>query len=404
VVFDKDNLKKLIEEREVKDQEGLQALLRDLTKEVIDALYDGELTEHLGYEKHQQNGSEDGNARNGKGKKTVKSHFGNIELAPPRDRAGTFDPKIVKKRQRDISGIEEKVTSMYAKGMSTRDISAHIHEIYGYELSAESISAITDKVLERAKEWQSRPLESLYAIVFMDGMVVKMRVDGSVRKQTIYVIIGIDLEGNKSCLGLYFSETESAKYWLSVMNELRNRGVEDILIFAVDNLKGISEAIEAVYPQAEIQKCIVHQIRNSLRFVPWKERKAVAADLKKIYTASTEEQGLKALEQFCKTWDGKYPHISKSWRTNWAELSTFFAYPREIRKLVYTTNPIESFHRSLRKVMKIRSIFPNEDSCLKLVFLATQDIEKRWTQVIRNWGPIYSQLLIRFEERVSKYI
>jgi putative transposase len=265
VVFDKDNLKKLIDERKVTDQESPQSLLRDLTKEVIDALYDGEITDHLGYEKHEQHGGDDGNSRNGKGKKTVKSSLGSIDLEPPRDRAGTFDPQVVKKRQRDISGIEQKVISMYAKGMSTRDISSHIHEIYGYELSAESISAITDKVLERAKEWQARPLESQYAIVFLDGMVVKMRVEGSVRKQTIYVIIGIDLEGNKSCLGLYFSDTESAKYWLAVMNELRNRGVDDILIFAVDNLTGISEAIEAAYPQAEIQKCIVHQIRNSLR-------------------------------------------------------------------------------------------------------------------------------------------
>lgn len=404
MALDKDNLKRFIEEHQVTDQESLQALLRELTKEVIDALYDGELTDHLGYEKHEQGGGSDGNARNGKGKKTVKSHFGSIDLEPPRDRAGTFDPQVVKKRQRDISGIEDRVMSMYAKGMSTRDISSHIHEIYGYELSAESISAITDKVLDRAKEWQSRPLEPIYAIVFMDGMVVKMRVDGTVRKQTIYVIIGIDLEGNKSCLGLYFSETESAKYWLTVMNELRNRGVEDILIFAVDNLTGISEAIEAVYPHAEIQKCVVHQIRNSLRFVSWKERKVVAADLRKIYTAATEEQGLQALEEFSDTWDQKYPHISKSWKSNWSELSTFFKYPPEIRKLVYTTNPIESFNRSLRKIMKTRSIFPGEDSCLKLVYLGIQDIEKRWTQTIRYWGKIYSQLLIQFEERVSKYI
>jgi len=404
VVFEKDKLKKLLDEREVKDQEGLQALLRDLTKEVIEALYDGELTDHLGYEKHQQGGSTNGNARNGRGKKTVQSKLGEVELSPPRDRAGTFDPQVVKKRQRDISGIEQKVISMYAKGMSTRDISSHIDEIYGYTLSAESISAITDKVLESAKEWRSRPLEPMYAIVFMDGMVVKMRVDGAVRKQTIYVIIGIDLEGNKSCLGLYFAETESAKYWLSVMNELQNRGVEDILIFSVDNLTGMSEAIEAVFPQAEIQKCIVHQIRNSLRFVSWKERKSVAAELKQVYTAATEEQGLKELERFSKTWEEKYPHISKSWKSNWAELSTFFKYSPEIRKLIYTTNPIESFNRSVRKVTKTRTIFPTEDACLKLVFLAIQDIEKRWTQVIRDWGVIYSQLLIYFDERVEKYL
>ena len=238
----------------------------------------------------------------------------------------------------------------------------------------------------------------------MDGMVVKMRVDGVVGKQTIYVIVGVDLEGNKSCLGLYFAETESAKYWLSVMSELQNRGVEDILIFAVDNLTGMSEAIEAVFPQAEIQKCIVHQIRNSLRFVSWKERKGVAADLKLVYTAVTEEQGLKELERFSKSWDERYPHISKSWKSNWAELSTFFQYSPEIRKLICTTNPIESFNRSIRKVTKTRTIFPTEDACLKLVFLAIQDIEKRWTQVIRNWDTIYSQLLIYFDERVRKYL
>jgi transposase-like protein len=379
-------------------------LLRDLTKEVIDALYEGELTEHLGYEKHEQGRSQDGNSRNGKGKKTVKSHVGQIELEPPRDRAGTFDPQVVKKRQRDISGIEQKVISMYAKGMSTRDISSHIQEIYGYELSAESISAITDKVIERAREWQARPLESIYAIVFMDGMVVKMRVDGTVRKQTVYMVIGVDLEGNKSCLGLYFAETESAKYWLTVMNELQNRGVDDILIFAVDNLTGISEAIGAIYPQAEIQKCIVHQMRNSLRFVAWKERKSVAADLKKIYTASTEEQGLEQLEIFSDTWDEKYPHISRSWRSNWAELSTFYKYSPEIRKLIYTTNPIESFNRGVRKVTKTRSIFPTEDACLKLIYLATEDIEKRWTQTIRGWGKIYSQLIIYFGDRLADYI
>jgi len=404
VVFDKDKLKEILDEREVKDQEGLQALLRDLTKEVIEALYEGELTDHLGYKKHEQGGSADGNTRNGRGKKTVQSKLGEVELSPPRDRSGTFDPQVVKKRQRDISGIEQKVISMYAKGMSTRDISSHIDEIYGYKLSAESISAITDKVLERAREWRSRPLEPVYAVVFMDGMVVKMRVEGVVRKQTIYVIIGIDLEGNKSCLGLYFAETESAKYWLSVMNELKNRGVEDILIFAVDNLTGMSEAIEAVFPQAEIQKCIVHQIRNSLRFVSWKERKSVAADLKQVYTAATEEQGLKELERFSKNWDEKYPHISKSWKANWSELSTFFKYSPEIRKLIYTTNPSESFNRSIRKVTKTRTISPTEDACLKLVFLAIQDIEKRWTQVIRDWGVIYSQLLIYFDERVRKYL
>jgi len=402
--FDREQLTKLIQDRAVKNTEDLQELLRDLTKEVIETLYDGELTDHLGYDKHEQNGSSDGNYRNGKGKKKVKSHFGEVELEPPRDRKGTFDPKVVKKRQNDISGIEAKVISMYGKGMSTRDISAHIHDIYGYELSAESVSAITDKVLEKAKEWQVRPLSPVYAVLFMDGMVVKLRKEGHVQKSTVYVILGIDLEGNKSCLGIYIAETESSKYWLTVMNELKNRGVEDVLIFSVDNLSGISEAIESAFPKAHIQKCIVHQIRNSLKFVPWKERKDVARDLKTIYNAATEDEARENLEAFSEKWDVKYPHISKSWKKNWSELSTFFQYSPEIRKLIYTTNPIESFHRSIRKVTKTRSIFPTEEALLKLFYLAIYDIEKKWQQKIREWGKIYSQLVIYFEDRLQNYV
>ena len=376
--------------------------LRELTGEVINAVYEGEITDHLEYEKYEHKASQ-GNYRNGKGKKTVNSHFGKIHLSPPRDRDGSFDPKIVKKRQRDITGIETRVISMYAKGMTSRDISAHIYEMYGVEMSAETVSNITDKVIEKAREWQNRPLESMYAIVFMDGMVIKLRRDGICTKMTIYVVLGIDMEGRKSCLGLYVAETESAKYWLTVMNELKNRGLEDVLIFAVDNLTGISEAIEAVFPKAEIQKCIVHQIRNSLRFVPWKDRKKVAADLRNIYKASTEEMARHELSAFAEKWDSKYPHISKSWRANWEELTTFYKYPPEIRRLIYTTNPIESSHRGVRKVIKNRGVFPTDDALLKLLFLAIQDIEKRWTQVIRNWGTIYPQLMIFFEDRLDGY-
>ncbi|MBT6820787.1 IS256 family transposase [archaeon] len=402
--FDRDELQKILKDKNLKGQDGLQEVLRNLTKEVIEALYEGELTDHLGYPKHKQNSSHDGNNRNGKSKKSVQSSFGEIDLAPPRDRLGTFDPQVVKKRQNDITGIEAKVISMYAKGMSTRDISSHIYDIYGYELSAETISTITDKVLEKAREWQSRPLEPVYAIVFMDGMVIKMRVDGTVQNVTVYFVIGIDLEGNKSCLGLYLAESESSKYWLTVMNELKNRGVEDILIFAVDNLSGISEAILSAFPKAEIQKCVVHQIRNSLRFVPWKERKTVASDLKLIYKASTIGAAEDALDLFSEKWDKKYPHISKSWKSNWTELSTFFRYSPEIRKLIYTTNAIESFNRGIRKVTKTRAIFPTQDAALKLIYLAIQDIEKKWIHPIRDWGIIYSQLTIYFEERLEKYL
>jgi transposase-like protein len=401
MLFDKEKLSQMLKEQGVRTTEDLQELLRHMTKEVIQTLYEGELTDHLGYTRYERSERETGNARNGKGKKRVASKIGEIELNPPRDRDGTFDPQIVKKRQKDISGIEEKVISMYAKGMSTRDISSHIYDIYGYELSAETISTITDKVIEKAKEWQSRPLEKIYPVVFMDGIVVKTRKEGMVRNATVYLVLGIDLEGNKSCLGMYLAENESAKYWLKVMNELQNRGVKDVFIFAVDNLSGISEAILTAFPEAQIQKCIVHQIRNSLKFVSWKDRKEAASDLKLIYKASTEENAKLELERFAFKWDSKYPYISKSWINNWSELSNYFQYSPEIRQLIYTTNSIESLNRGIRKVTKARSVFPTEDAVIKLFYLALQDIEKRWTQVIRDWGRIYSQLQIHFGDRLE---
>lgn len=403
-MIDKEKLMKLYQDGKVKSTEDLQEVLRDLTKEVIETLYDGELTDHLGYKKHDQNKSKDGNSRNGFTEKKVKSHTGEMALKLPRDRNASFDPKVIKKHQTDITGIETKVISMYAKGMTNRDISQHIFDIYGYELSADTISNITDFVVEKATEWQNRPLQALYPIVFMDAFVIKMRVDGHVRNVSVYGVIGIDLEGQKECLGLYFNETESAKYWLTVMNELKNRGLEDVLIFAVDNLSGISEAIGAAFPKSEIQKCIVHQIRNSLKFVPWKERKEVARDLKLIYTSSTEDVALDALTNFENKWGKKYPHISKSWHNNWNELSTFFVYPPEIRKLIYTTNPIESFNRGIRKVTKNRGSFPTEQAAVKLLYLAVQDISKKWTHTLRDWGIIFSQLCIFFEDRLSKYL
>lgn len=401
--LDRKKLREMLKQEGVESTKDLQVLMRGIMKDVIEALYDGEITEHLGYEKHRQGAGKD-NSRNGFSKKTVQSTVGPVELEVPRDRKSEFTPKVIKKRQRDISGIEDKVISMYAKGMSTRDIKEHIYDIYGYEISPETVSNITDTVIEHAKEWQSRPLERVYAIVFMDALVVKLRVDGVVKNVVLYAVIGINLDGEKSCLGLYISETESAKYWLTVMNELKNRGVEEVLIFAVDNLTGISSAIEAAFPHSELQKCIVHQIRNSLKFVSWKERKQVAQDLKTVYTAATEPNAREALESFKRKWDAKYPHISRSWEANWAELSVFFKYTPEIRKLIYTTNPIESFNRALRKVTKTRSLFPTEDALMKLMYLAVRDIERRWTQTIRSWGTIYSQLSIFFEERLAPYI
>jgi putative transposase len=293
---------------------------------------------------------------------------------------------------------------MYAKGMTTRDIQAHIKDLYNYDISPETVSSITDKVMERAREWQSRPVEPIYAVIYMDAVFLKMRTEGHVRNVAVYTIIGINLDGHKECLGMWVCETESAKYWLSVLNELKNRGLADVLIFSVDNLKGISEAIEAVFPQSEVQKCIIHQIRNSLRYVSWKERKAMAKDLRLIYEAATEEEGASALEEFSERWDKRYPHVSASWRKNWAEISTLFKYPPEIRTMIYTTNPIESLHRKIKKVAKNKSSFPNEQALVKLVYLAVEDAARKWTMRHRDWAMIYSQLMIFFEDRVAKYV
>jgi transposase-like protein len=402
VALDRDELKKLLKEKGVKSLDDFNAFMRDISKEVVETLLDGELTDHLGYEKHDQKAEVTDNVRNGFTSKTVKSKFGEIDLDVPRDRKSDFEPQIVKKRQKDISGLEEEIISMYAKGMTTRDIQAHIKDLYNYDISPETVSAVTDRVLERAREWQGRPLESVYAVIYMDAVFLKMRTEGHVRNVALYTIIGINLDGQKECLGLWICETESAKYWLSVLNELKNRGVEDVLIFTVDNLKGISEAIEAVFPRAEVQKCIVHQIRNSLRYVSWKERKSMAKDLRRIYEAATEKDGAAALEDFSEKWDKRYPHISASWRASWDEIVTFFKYPPEIRTLVYTTNPIESLNRKIKKVAKNKSIFPNDQALIKQVYLAVEEAAKKWTFRHRDWAMIYSQLMIYFGDRLGE--
>jgi putative transposase len=402
LALDRDELKKLLKEKGVKSLDDFNAFMREVSKEVVETILEGELTDHLGYEKHDQKTKATDNARNGFTPKTVKSKFGEIDLDVPRDRKSDFEPQVVKKHQKDISGLEEKIISMYAKGMTTRDIQAHIKDLYGYEISPETVSSITDKVMERAREWQGRPLESVYALIYMDAVFLKMRLEGHVRNVALYTIIGIKLDGQKECLGLWISETESAKYWVSVLNELKNRGVVDVLIFTVDNLKGISEAIEAVFPRAEVQKCIVHQIRNSLRYVSWKERKPMAKDLRRIYEAATEKEGEAALEQFSEKWDKRYPHISVSWRTNWDEIVTFFKYPPEIRTLVYTTNPIESLNRKIKKVAKNKAIFPNDQALIKQVYLAVEEAAKKWTLRHRDWAMIYSQLMIYFGDRLGE--
>lgn len=332
----------------------------------------------------------------------MKSSFGNIDITVPRDRKGEFEPQLVKKQQTTLSGdIEEKILSMYAKGMTTSDIESHIREIYGIDVSDSTISRVTDKILPVVKEWQSRPLESIYAVVFMDAIHFHVRSEGQIVKKAVYIAIGINMNGIKDVLGMWVGENESAKFWLSVMNGIRNRGVEDILIACVDGLTGFTNAIEAVYPKTEVQQCIIHQIRNTTKFVSYKDIKALMTDLKNVYAAIDEKTALYELDVFDEKWGNKYPKIAVSWRTHWANLSTYFKYPQEVRRLIYTTNAIEGFNRQLRKVTKSKSVFPTDDSLLKMLYLAMMDITKKWTGRRQDWGQIHSQLQIYFEDRLE---
>jgi transposase-like protein len=375
---------------------------KNILKEVIQTASQEELSAHLGYDKHQE--SETSNYRNGYNEKTIKSKYGNIDVAIPRDRESTFEPQLVKKREILLNGSEDMIISLYTKGMSVRDIQLHLDDLYGYELSTQTISNITEKVVEKAREWQIRPLEKIYPIIFMDATVLKIRVDRVVKNIACYIMLGVTLEGKKEIIGIWIGENETSKYWLTVLNDIKKRGVEDILIFAIDGLNGFSEAIGAVYPKAEIQRCIVHQIRNSLKFVSWKDRKAVAKDLKSVYTAYTEEDGQLALTEFNDIWGKKYPNIVLSWTTHWAELSTFFKYPDSVRKLIYTTNPIESLNATIKRKTKSKGSFPTEDSAFKVMYLATQEQQNKWnTSTIRNWFEIYPQLSIFFKEIMAKY-
>jgi len=375
---------------------------KNILKEVIQTASQEELTSHLGYEKHKE--SDNTNYRNGYNEKTIKSKYGNIDVAIPRDRESTFEPKLVQKREILLNGSEDMIISLYTKGMSVRDIQHHLDDLYDYELSTQTISNITEKVIEKAKEWQIRPLEKIYPIIFMDATVLKIRVDRVVKNIACYIMLGVTLEGKKEIIGIWIGENETSKYWLTVLNDIKKRGVEDVLIFAIDGLNGFSEAIAAVYPKAEIQRCIVHQIRNSLKFVSWKDRKAVAKDLKSVYTAYSEEDGQSALTEFNDIWGKKYPNIALSWTTHWAELSTFFKYPDAVRKLIYTTNPIESLNATIKRKTKSKGSFPTEDSAFKVVYLATQEQQNKWnTSSIRNWFEIYPQLSIFFSEIMAKY-
>jgi len=375
---------------------------KNILREVIQTATQEELVSHLGYNKHEE--SKNSNYRNGYNDKTLKSKYGNIEVSIPRDREGSFEPQLVKKREVLLHGSEDLIVSLYTKGMSVRDIQHHLDDLYGYELSEQTISNITEKVIEKANEWQSRPLEKIYPIIFMDATVLKIRVDRVVKNIAAYIMLGITMEGKKEIIGIWIGENETSKYWLTVLNDIKKRGVDDVLIFAIDGLNGFSEAIKAVYPKAEIQRCIVHQIRNSLKFVSWKDRKAVAKDLKSVYSALNEEDAQLALIEFDDVWGNKYPNITLSWQTHWAELSTFFKYPNSVRKLIYTTNPIESLNATIKRKTKSKSSFPTIESAFKVLYLSTQEQQKKWNRTsLRNWSEIYPQLSIFFSEILSKY-
>ena len=396
-------IRELLELSDITSMEDIQSLFKETIAEFMEKGLDAELEEDLGYSKYDYRNKETDNSRNGHSSKTLRTSFGDVEVSVPRDRKSEFEPQLLKKNQTSISqDIEEKILSMYAKGMTTGDIEAHIRDIYGIEVSDSTVSRITDKILPVAKEWQQRPLESIYAVVFLDAIHYHVRSEGQVVKKAVYIAIGINLDGRKSVLGMWVGENESAKFWATVLNGLRNRGVEDIFIACTDNLTGFSAAIEAVFPQTEVQNCIIHQLRNSSRYVSYKDLKALMADLKAIYSAVDEQAALSALEVLSEHWDKKYPKISQSWRDNWANLSTYFKYPQEVRRLIYTTNAIEGFNRQLRKVTKSKSVFPTDDSLLKMLYLAMMDITKKWTGRRQDWSKIYAQLTVFFADRMPE--
>jgi len=388
--------------KNIKTEEDLNEFRAMLTKITVEAALNAELDDHLGFDKHEQ--SESDNNRNGVTHKTLQTEDGQFELATPRDRAGSFEPTLVKKHQRRFTSMDDKILFLYAQGMTTREIVRTFKEMYGADASPALISKVTDAVIEEVVEWQCRPLDAVYPIVYLDCIVVKIRQDKRVINKAVYLALGVNMEGHKELLGLWLSENEGAKFWLNVLTELQNRGVRDILIACVDGLKGFPDAINTAYPETRIQLCIVHMVRNSMKYVPWKDYKPVAADLKQIYQSATEEEALLALDKFSDTWDEKYPQISRSWRAHWHNLNTLFNYPEDIRKAIYTTNAIESLNSVIRKAIKKRKLFPTDDSAKKVIYLAIQDASKRWTMPIRNWKLALNRFMIEFEDRLVDYV
>ncbi len=386
----------------IKTEQDLNEFRQMLTKVTIEHALNAELDDHLGYEKHDA--SSNSNKRNGTTSKTLRTEDGQFQLDTPRDRDGSFEPKIVKKSQTRFTSMDDKILFLYAQGMTTREIVKTFKELYGADASPSLISKVTDAVIEQVIEWQSRELDAVYPIVYLDCIVLKIRQDKQVINKAVYLALGVNMDGHKELLGMWLSENEGAKFWLNVLTELQNRGVKDILIACVDGLKGFPDAINTAFPQTQIQLCIVHMVRNSVRYVPWKDYKAVTADLKKIYQASTEESALKSLDNFSEKWDGKYPQISKSWRMHWDNLNTLFNYPADIRKAIYTTNAIESLNSVIRKATKKRKVFPTDDAAKKVIYLAVRQASEKWTMPIRNWKEALNRFTILFEDRLKDYI
>ena len=380
---------------------GENGILQELKKALVEKALGAELTHHLGYEKGSPPSRKATNTRNGHGKKKVKGSEGEMEISVPRDRNGTFEPQLIKKGQRRFDGFDDKIISMYARGMTVREIQGHLEELYGVAVSPDLISKVTDAVLEEVREWQNRPLDAVYPLVIFDAIRVKVRDEGVVKNKAVYLALGMNLDGIKEVLGLWIEQTEGAKFWLRVMTELKNRGVHDVLIAAVDGLKGFPEAIASVFPKAQVQTCIVHMVRHSLRFVPWKDRKQVATDLKAIYRAENENMAETRLSEFEGKWDKKYPTIGQSWRRNWEQIIPFLAYPEEIRKIIYTTNAMESLNRSLRKAVKTRGHFPNDQAATKLLYLAIKNLTAKWKMPPRSWKAALNQFAILFDERLQ---
>lgn len=390
--------------KNIKTEKDLSLLSRALRKITVEAALGAEMEEHLGYAKHAAKGRGSGNSRNGSSPKTLKGSHGEIEINVPRDRNGDFEPQLIKKGQTRLTDFDDQILCLYAKGMTTREIVQTFKEMYDADVSATLISRVTDAVYEQVMAWQSRPLDEVYPIVYLDCIVIKVRQDNRIVKKSVYLALGINLSGHKELLGLWIAETEGAKFWLSVLTELQNRGLQDILIACVDGLSGFPDAIESVYPNTKIQLCIVHMVRNSLKFVSWKDYKAVTTDLKAIYKAVTEPAAQQALNDFANKWDDKYPNISKQWRRHWPNLITLFDYPEDIRRAIYTTNAIESLNSVIRKATKKRKIFPHDQSAIKVIYLATQAASQRWTMSIQNWRAALNRFMIEFEGRISDYV